>query len=41
MSGWWFEIATGDMYSYERSSRSFEVIDREVAERIIARVGEA
>ena len=41
LSGWWFDIATGDMYSYERSSRSFEVIDRQVAERIIARLGEA
>lgn len=41
LSGWWFDIATGDMYSYERTSRSFEVIDRRVAERLIARLGEA
>jgi carbonic anhydrase len=41
LSGWWFDIATGDMYSYERASRSFEVIDRQVAERLIARLGEA
>jgi carbonic anhydrase len=41
LSGWWFDIATGNMYSYERASRSFEVIDRQVAERLIARLGEA
>jgi hypothetical protein len=29
------------MYSYERASRSFEVIDRQIAERLIARLGEA
>jgi carbonic anhydrase len=38
VSGWWFDIATGDMYSYERPNRSFEVIDRQIAERIIARL---
>jgi carbonic anhydrase len=41
LSGWWFDIATGNMYSYERASRSFEVIDGRVAERLIARLGEA
>lgn len=41
LSGWWFDIATGDMYSYEPASRSFEVIDRQVAERLIARLGAA
>lgn len=41
LSGWWFDIATGNMYSYERASRSFEVIDRQVAERLIARLSEA
>jgi hypothetical protein len=29
------------MYAYERASRSFVVIDRQVAERLIARLGEA
>ena len=29
------------MYSYERTSRSFAVIDRQVAEQLIARLGEA
>jgi carbonic anhydrase len=41
LSGWWFDIATGNMYSYERASRSFVVIDRELAEQLIARLGEA
>ena len=41
LSGWWFDIASGDMYSYERASRRFELIDRQVAERLIARLGEA
>ena len=38
LSGWWFDIATGAMYSYERSSRSFAVIDRQIAEQLIARL---
>ncbi len=41
LSGWWFEIATGDMYAYEQSSRSFEIIDRQEAERLIGRLGVA
>jgi carbonic anhydrase len=41
LSGWWFDIASGTMYSYERASRSFEVIDHRLAERLIARLGEA
>jgi carbonic anhydrase len=41
LSGWWFDIASGNMYSYERASRSFVVIDRQLAERLIARLGEA
>jgi carbonic anhydrase len=39
LSGWWFDIAAGDMYSYERDGRSFAIIDRDVAERLIARLG--
>jgi len=35
LSGWWFDIASGGMYSYERKSRSFTVIDRSNAERIL------
>ena len=41
LSGWWFDIASGNMYSYERASRSFVLIDRQLAERLIARLGEA
>jgi carbonic anhydrase len=35
LSGWWFDIAKGEMYAYERESRSFQVIDRNTAERLI------
>jgi carbonic anhydrase len=35
LSAWWFDIATGGMFSYERESRSFKIIDRRNAERII------
>ncbi len=35
--GWWFDIASGNMYSYEREERSFRLIDRAMADRLIAR----
>jgi len=35
LSGWWFNIAKGEMYAYQRESRSFQVIDRNSAERLI------
>lgn len=38
LSGWWFDIANGDMFSYERETRAFERIDRIAAERLIARL---
>ena len=38
LSGWWFEVASGSMYAYDRASRSFEVIDRQVADRLLARL---
>jgi carbonic anhydrase len=38
VSGWWFDIATGSMYAYERGSRSFEIIDRALADRLIGRL---
>jgi carbonic anhydrase len=38
LSGWWFDIEKGTMHAYERSSRSFEVIDRAVADRLIDRL---
>ena len=34
LSGWWFDIAKGDMYIYQRERRNFEIIDRKVAERL-------
>ena len=38
VSGWWFDIAAGSMYAYERGSRSFEVIDRTLADGLIKRL---
>ena len=38
LSGWWFDIATGSMSAYLRASRSFELIDRALAKRIVARL---
>ena len=35
LSGWWFDIENGDIYVYERASRSFEVIDRPRADRLV------
>jgi carbonic anhydrase len=39
VSGWWFEIATGAMHCYDPEKHAFEVIDRELANRMIAHVG--
>jgi len=33
---WWFEVASGSMYFYDHGSRSFRIIDREMADRLIA-----
>ncbi|CAE6740066.1 Carbonic anhydrase 1 [Paraburkholderia domus] len=38
LSGWWFDIETGDMYAYEGESKLFEVIDRQEAERLVRRL---
>ncbi len=38
LSGWWFDIASGEMFAYERETRAFERIDRREAERLIARL---
>jgi carbonic anhydrase len=35
LSGWWFDIATGDMYAHRSETRSFDVIDRRLAEQLI------
>jgi len=38
LSGWWFNIAAGDMFAYRRESRAFKAIDRETAEHLIERL---
>jgi carbonic anhydrase len=38
LSGWWFDVASGNMYVYERATRSFEVLDRREADRLLARL---
>ncbi len=35
LSGWWFDIATGNMLAYQSARRRFEVIDGEAAERLV------
>ncbi len=39
LSGWWFDIATGEMLAYERQTRAFERIDRKAAERLLEQLG--
>jgi carbonic anhydrase len=39
LSGWWFNIATGEVSAYDRESRTFEAIDRQFAERLLSRLG--
>jgi carbonic anhydrase len=36
LSGWWFDVASGSMYVYDRTSRSFEIMDRQRADRLLA-----
>jgi carbonic anhydrase len=36
LNGWWFDVASGTMYAYDSTCRSFEVIDRRMAERLAA-----
>jgi carbonic anhydrase len=38
LSGWWFDIAKGEMFAYQREKRVFETIDRSLAERLINRL---
>jgi carbonic anhydrase len=38
LHGWWFDVASGSMCAYDRASRSFEVIDRQMADRLVARL---
>jgi carbonic anhydrase len=35
LSGWWFDIAGGDMYVYQPDARTFALIDRDLAERLV------
>ncbi|HEY5311479.1 MAG TPA: carbonic anhydrase [Pirellulales bacterium] len=37
--GCWFDIASGEMFAYERESRTFERIDRKLAARLLERLG--
>jgi carbonic anhydrase len=36
LHGWWFDVASGTMYVYDRACRSFEVIDRQMADRLVS-----
>ena len=38
LSGWWFDIAKGDMLAYQRESRSFASIDRDTVEHMLSRL---
>ena len=38
LGGWWFEVATGNMFVYEPTTRSFEILDRQKADQILARL---
>jgi carbonic anhydrase len=35
LHGWWFDIASGSMYSYDRSSGRFELIDRRMVKTML------
>ncbi|MFY9316133.1 MAG: hypothetical protein WAO95_11325 [Burkholderiales bacterium] len=37
LAGWWFNMATDDMFSYESASRTFELIERRRAADLMAR----
>lgn len=34
---WWWDIATGDLYIYDRDAHRFELIDERIAERMLQR----
>lgn len=38
LSSWWFDVASGDMYAYERERRAFTLIDRALADRLVSRL---
>jgi len=35
LNGWWFDVASGMMYAYDRNRRLFELIDRQLIERML------
>jgi carbonic anhydrase len=37
LSGWWFDIATGDMYAHHGDTRSFTLIDRALAQQLVGK----
>jgi len=39
LSGWWFDIKSGEVLVYQRESRAFEPIDRTTAVRLLERLG--
>jgi carbonic anhydrase len=41
LSGWWFNIASGEMFAYRRERRLFETIDRSMAEHLLSRLAPA
>lgn len=38
LNAWWFDIVSGNMFAYEQMTRSFELIDRQEADRLLARL---
>ena len=36
--GWWFDIMTGNVYSYEEDQKKFQVIDKTIAQKIQQRL---
>lgn len=38
LNGFWFNIARGEMYAYQRDRRLFETIGRNSAERLLSRL---
>jgi carbonic anhydrase len=36
LNAWWFDIASDNMYAYNRPRRSFEIIDRHMVDRLAA-----
>jgi carbonic anhydrase len=37
LSGWWYDVATGGMFAYEREIGRFGAIDRNSADRLMGR----